>query len=578
MNRRDLSSSRAIPADTRSPPHPTRRNPIQGASATALLVALMAMPLAGPSHAEQAPKTAEGSPAPAANIPDDVAALLPLLMTSPERRQFAVDLETAIRTGKLDIAERQLKGAIETGTLAIVLADRLGDPGLLLALQALGIKPADGSPSPADGSSASACSLATASPMSNLSDMQEALEREQARADAVSWELAALTEEFHKLQKSGEGAASAGPQVKELQDAVQKERARAEAAQAELAGLREDYTRLKAQRDSDGTSHAAAASSMKEALALERQRGEEALEELAAVRAELENLHKAKAAETGSAMTQAAALQESLQRERTSLQRERERADAATRELADVRRDLANARTEASDVQALREREAAAAAALTELREALARERARGDETARELADAIDELRVYQETQTGGPAPLVARLAATGVPGPQEMRPVEVAPQPAQPVVVAMMSDAGGGDIGGTSSVAPPVAETRAVAALPAEAGTAPPPLAQNDRVQPPPASSAPEDRIVKRADALLQSGDVSGARLLLEHAMESGNAQAAFMLAETFDPNVLSQIGVLGIRGDPAKARELYARALALGVRQAGERMQALK
>jgi hypothetical protein len=92
------------------------------------------------------------------------------------------------------------------------------------------------------------------------------------------------------------------------------------------------------------------------------------------------------------------------------------------------------------------------------------------------------------------------------------------------------------------------------------------------------PAPAVTEDRLVRRADALFRSGDVSGARLLLERSMEAGNAQAAFLLAETFDPHVLSRLGTFGIRPDPAKARDLYARALALGVRQAGERIQALK
>jgi len=596
MNWRDHSPFRDEPPGARSPRRPRKAPPLQGASATALLVALLGMPLAAPSNAQetspgtvgdQFPKAVEGLPAPAGAIPDDVAALLPLLVTSPERKQFAADLEAAIRMGKLDAAERQLKGAIETGTLAIVLVDRLGDPSLLLALQTLGIKPSDGSPSPTTKAEpAASCSLAAAPPLPNLSDMQEAMEREQARADAVSWELSALTEEFHRLQQSREDAASAAPQLKELQAALQKERERAEAAQVDLASLRKDYSDLKAQRESDVTSHEAAASAMQEALALERQRSEKAREELAAAKIELESAQKAKEAETGSAMSQTAALQESLRRERESLQRERERADAAARELADARRDLANARKDTAEMQALREREAAAAVGLAQLREALARERARGDETARELADAIDELRVYQETRTSGPAPIIARLAATGIPGPQETRPEDVPPQPSQPIVVAMIPGAGGGEVARTSTAAPPPAEgARAVAALPVQAGrqdrasVSPPPVAENDRVPatPTPAPGA-EDRIVKRADALLRSGDVSGARLLLEHATQAGNAQAAFMLAETFDPNVLSQIGVLGIRGDAAKARELYARALSLGVRQAGERMQALK
>jgi len=88
----------------------------------------------------------------------------------------------------------------------------------------------------------------------------------------------------------------------------------------------------------------------------------------------------------------------------------------------------------------------------------------------------------------------------------------------------------------------------------------------------------ASEDRLVARADTLLRAGDVSGARLLLERSMESGNARAAFLLAETFDPHFLSKLGALGIRSDAAKARELYARARAMGITQADERMQALR
>jgi TPR repeat protein len=93
-----------------------------------------------------------------------------------------------------------------------------------------------------------------------------------------------------------------------------------------------------------------------------------------------------------------------------------------------------------------------------------------------------------------------------------------------------------------------------------------------------PPAPAKPEDRLLARADELFSKGDVSGARLLLERSMEAGNARAAFRLAETFDPQVLSKIGAFGIRGDAAKARELYGRARALGIAQAAERIDALK
>jgi TPR repeat protein len=75
-----------------------------------------------------------------------------------------------------------------------------------------------------------------------------------------------------------------------------------------------------------------------------------------------------------------------------------------------------------------------------------------------------------------------------------------------------------------------------------------------------------------------LRKGDVSGARLLLERALDNGNPRAAFLMGETFDPNVLNKLRVLGIRGDASKAREFYAQALALGMVEARARMEALK
>ncbi|MET0527384.1 MAG: hypothetical protein ABW003_03400, partial [Microvirga sp.] len=96
--------------------------------------------------------------------------------------------------------------------------------------------------------------------------------------------------------------------------------------------------------------------------------------------------------------------------------------------------------------------------------------------------------------------------------------------------------------------------------------------------VSPPADPPKSEDRLTIRADELLRKGDVSGARLLLERALDNGNARAAFLMGETFDPNVLNKLRVLGIRGDASKAREFYAQALALGMVEARARMEALK
>ena len=80
--------------------------------------------------------------------------------------------------------------------------------------------------------------------------------------------------------------------------------------------------------------------------------------------------------------------------------------------------------------------------------------------------------------------------------------------------------------------------------------------------------------RLMSRASLLLSQGDIGAARTVLERAAETGNARALFALAETFDPVVLSAWGTVGTRGDAARARELYAKALAGGVQEAKSRL----
>ncbi|MGY4602882.1 DNA repair exonuclease SbcCD ATPase subunit [Bradyrhizobium sp. USDA 4474] len=47
--------------------------------------------------------------------------------------------------------------------------------------------------------------------------------------------------------------------------------------------------------------------------------------------------------------------------------------------------------------------------------------------------------------------------------------------------------------------------------------------------------------RLMLRASVLLGQADIGAARIVLERAFETGSAQASFMLAETYDPLVLS-------------------------------------
>lgn len=83
--------------------------------------------------------------------------------------------------------------------------------------------------------------------------------------------------------------------------------------------------------------------------------------------------------------------------------------------------------------------------------------------------------------------------------------------------------------------------------------------------------------RLVARARLLLDQGNVAAARSMLEHAVETGSASALLVLAETYDPAFLSEMGTVGTLGDIARAEDLYVRAFAAGVPDAKERLSRL-
>jgi hypothetical protein len=82
--------------------------------------------------------------------------------------------------------------------------------------------------------------------------------------------------------------------------------------------------------------------------------------------------------------------------------------------------------------------------------------------------------------------------------------------------------------------------------------------------------------RLIARANVLLGQGNISAARIVLERAAV-GSAQASFMLAETYDPVILSRWGTYGTRGEATKAREHYAKAHAGGIQEANDRLSVL-
>lgn len=83
---------------------------------------------------------------------------------------------------------------------------------------------------------------------------------------------------------------------------------------------------------------------------------------------------------------------------------------------------------------------------------------------------------------------------------------------------------------------------------------------------------------LMARAKALLASGDISPARLLLERAAEAREASAALMLAQTYDPTVLGTQDIRNITPDPTMARTWYQRAAQLGSADAQRRLSQLQ
>jgi TPR repeat protein len=79
---------------------------------------------------------------------------------------------------------------------------------------------------------------------------------------------------------------------------------------------------------------------------------------------------------------------------------------------------------------------------------------------------------------------------------------------------------------------------------------------------------------LLKRAKSLLAIGDITSARLLLERAADAQEAEAALMLAGTYDPQVLGSQDLRSVTPDEAAARVWYQKAAQLGSADAKRRL----
>lgn len=84
-------------------------------------------------------------------------------------------------------------------------------------------------------------------------------------------------------------------------------------------------------------------------------------------------------------------------------------------------------------------------------------------------------------------------------------------------------------------------------------------------------------DVLVKQGQQFVAAGDFVTARLVFQRAAEAGNAAAALALGASYDPVVLSRLGVRGVDADVAKARAWYQKAKDFGAPDADRRLSTL-
>jgi hypothetical protein len=83
--------------------------------------------------------------------------------------------------------------------------------------------------------------------------------------------------------------------------------------------------------------------------------------------------------------------------------------------------------------------------------------------------------------------------------------------------------------------------------------------------------------RLCAEGLAAFAKGDIATARAFFVSAASAGDARALVALGDTFDPATLTRLGVIGLKGDEAKARDYYSRAVTAGASGARERIASL-
>lgn len=400
--------------------------------------------------------------------------------------------------------------------------------------------------------------------------VQRRLDEDAPRSAALANELAEARKE---LDEAVQRTRTAEVAVEELRKSLQQEQARGVELANDLAGARGEIDSRTAQsRNADDVAaqqrDAAAAeiAELQQSLQQERQRSALLVRQADAAQAASASAEQ----QRQEAQSRAAALASELAampRGSEASAAAAEQSEAAERVTAELRQSLQDAQQKNADLVAEAKAAQAAAANAEQQRRALEETQAHAAALARDLAEARHEIETRNaQLREANEATSQQREAAN-----REIAELRQSLQQERSRTEARERDRA--SAWSLANVRLTMGQTFQGAILPTtqhvDVTVAEPPTAANQ--------IEAEARLIPRARALLDQGNIGAARIVLELAAEKGIAQASFMLAETYDPAVLSAWGTYGTRGEAAKARELYAKAQRGGIPGAKERLDAL-
>jgi septal ring factor EnvC (AmiA/AmiB activator) len=369
--------------------------------------------------------------------------------------------------------------------------------------------------------------------------LRKSLQQEHDHASQLEQDLAAARRDVETQTSLTTKAEAEASQLKKTADAgtadlrqsLQQEHDRAGRLEQDLAAARRDVetqtalaTKAGAEASQLKKTADAGSADLRKSLQQEHDRASRLEQDLAAARRDVET-QTALATKAGAEASQLKKTADAGTADlRQSLQQEHDRASRLEQDLAAARRDVetqtalaTKARAEASQLKKTGD------AGTAELRQSLQQERERAAQLERDLALA----------RSKAPSPSI--IATDRINAQHEA-------ETAKPVAAEQTA----------------VADAHGDARSEAEA-------------------SAEIARLVAYARVLVDRGDIGSARIVLQRAADMGNAQASFALAETYDPFILSKWGTYGTRGDAKRALDLYAKALAGGIKEAKDRSDAL-